>query len=235
MKLSCCLGGIELLVVVAGALLTPSASSLYQNLTHGNDSLQLVLPDLKAGSIKCNERYLGKDLELASCINAWTKIPRDNIAYSYGLRTDIAAGARFDIGLPVRYLSDNGVCAIDIRPRYGAEADLNKGDSAENIEISAAARAVIERCVATRPQGGYNNGFSKKGLLTIAVLKYKPSMVCNQATEQKPYPQFCERILQTMSARSHVSVFALSSDHPPSTRYTLLPKTIDFRESSPCS
>ena len=51
---------------------------------------------------------------MTSCTNAWEKIPQDSETYTYGLRADIAAGANLDVGLPVRYLSDDGLCAIDI-------------------------------------------------------------------------------------------------------------------------
>lgn len=112
----------------------------------------------------CNVAY-GIALKVSSCTNAWKKMPRDNERSTYGLRTTDAtgaAGAHVDTKLPVRYLSDDGHCAIDIRVRRNYEKDLRAGDSTTNIEVSEAAKSVIELCVLPDLMGGYSVDFSSR-------------------------------------------------------------------------
>ena len=72
-----------------------------------------TLSNVTLGQQSCRSNY-GTGLTMTSCTNAWEKIPQDSETCTYGLRADIAAGAHLDVGLPVRYLSDDGLCAIDI-------------------------------------------------------------------------------------------------------------------------
>lgn len=101
----------------------------------------------------CRTSY-GSEVELASCTNAWQKIPRDSESRLYGLRADIAAGAHVDVGLPLRYLSDDGLCAIDIRAKNEYDPVLKEADLADNINVSQAAKEVLDRCVQRLRIGG---------------------------------------------------------------------------------
>lgn len=120
--------------------------------------------NLTTGEGHCNVAY-GLDLKVSSCTNAWNKMPRDNERSTYGLRTADttgAAGAHVDTKLPVRYLSDDGHCTIDIRGRRNSDKDLRAGDSATNVEVSEAAKSVIRLCVLPELMGGYSVDFSSR-------------------------------------------------------------------------
>lgn len=157
-------------------------------------------------------------------------MPRDDTSLTYVIRPDIAAGQHFDVGLPTRFLSDDGLCAIDIRTKRAYEQALVYGDSAENVRISDAAHMLLDQCVLSLRQGGSVTGFSPRNLLIITVFKCHPSVVCDPAPPRPPIPIFCERVLQKMSARTQVDPFAINL--PRSTiRYTKLPKSLSFRES----
>ena len=169
----------------------------------------------------CFSSY-GTQMNLNSCKNAWNKMPRDRELYHYGMRKKIAT--HLDVGLPVRYLSDNGLCAIDIR------AQLALGDSAKPIEVSEAAKSVLDHCVLAKHKGGSITGFSQRGLLMVLITKYEPTAVCESDSQDIPFIPFCERVLRTMPAARQTEVFAFTEDHPRS-RYFALPQGFSFRMS----
>lgn len=192
-----------------------------------NTTRSIAIP----GEKYCRSHY-GLELNVNSCKNAWEKMPLDSEVQLYGIRERIAAGAYFGVGLPVRFLSEDGLCAIDIRVKAGSEGQLaNSGDSARNVDVSKAAKDVFDDCVSTKRIGGSITGFSHRGFLTVIVTKYEPTAVCESEPEDIPFVPFCERLLQTMPARRQKDWFASAKDHPTS-RYYLLPQKNQFRKSS---
>lgn len=95
-----------------------------------------------------------------SCANAWAKIPRTTSENVYVSRREKPPAAS-DIVVPIRYLSDDSLCAIDIRAR---ERDTvpDPGDIAQSIDISDVADLIIKKCVERSGRGGISSGFSKR-------------------------------------------------------------------------
>lgn len=175
---------------------------------------------------------LGFEPNVNSCKNAWGKMPLDSDVFLYQTRENIAAGAHFGVGLPVRFLGDDGLCAIDIRAKEESERLFSiSGDSARNVDVSKAAKFVLDECVSIRRRGGYITGFSQRNLLAVIITKYEPKAVCESDPEDIPFVPFCERVLQTMPARRQKDWFASIEDHPTS-RFYPLPKMIQYREFS---
>ena len=56
---------------------------------------------------------------------------------------------------PIRYLSDDGVCAIDI------QLDSGREDSSSSFVISWYAKKILDECVTGLGKGGSVRGFSK--------------------------------------------------------------------------
>ena len=179
----------------------------------------------------CRSNY-GVGVLSASCMNAWQQIPRDSEPRLYGLRADFAAGAHVDVGLPLRYLSDDGLCAIDIRSKYDNDPELKMADLAKNIEVSQAAKVVLDRCVREQRMGGSISGFSRRNLLVLVMTSYEPKAICDHASFEPPFEPFCRKVLQIMPARRKKDVFAFRADRqglaPGS---SLLPRTVTFRQS----
>ena len=186
--------------------------------------------NVSMGKPYCRTSY-GSKVELASCTNAWQKIPRDSELRLYGLRSEIAAGAHVDVGLPLRYLSDDGLCAIDIRSKYESDPVLKIPDLAENIEVSQAAKVVLDRCVQDKRIGGSILGFSRRDLLVLIMRSYEPKAVCDHTALEPPFEPFCKKVLQSMPARRKQDVFGFRADRQGLVPSYLLPKTFTFRQS----
>jgi len=80
-------------------------------------------------------------LNVASCLNVLASIPSDDIVRTYGPRTLVT----YEVPLPHRWLSDDGLCAIDVdRSKSGFE------DRASGADIYDAAKLLVDRCVINR-------------------------------------------------------------------------------------
>lgn len=92
----------------------------------------------------------GRDLSIESCLNAWGKI--DPSAHSQTYRPRPRPPLRPAPGtltLPVRYLSDDGLCSIDLQNTIGMTGDFVSG-----LLISQQARSIIYECVQDKRRGG---------------------------------------------------------------------------------
>jgi hypothetical protein len=89
----------------------------------------------------CQGRDYGRNLNVASCLNALAGIPSDDIVRTYAPRTRGIYG----VPLPHRWLSDDGLCAIDVdRSKTGFE------DRASGTDIYNAAKLLVKQCVTER-------------------------------------------------------------------------------------
>ena len=135
------------------ALLLPTVISVSNNGSSPGSYLKDVLLNsttLHSGEIQCNDQRLGRDLNKRSCWNAWDKMPRSSDQHELhprlpGGRTGVPTLSK----LPIRYLSDDGLCAIDVSLSVGS-----KGDTTTDRAIAGAARSVLFECVETHGSGG---------------------------------------------------------------------------------
>ena len=132
---------------------------------------------------RCNVRY-GYDLNRQSCLDAWRSIPTDDTAWhTFGrrLRGD------FEFPAPYRFLSADGLCAIDVSVSPGGDHD-----TAQWTEISTKAKSVLDACVMENPgtrqtTGGAISHVGKNGNLYIKLSDYKADVTC------RSYPPYLDR------------------------------------------
>ena len=87
-----------------------------------------------------------------SCVNAMGKISPWNKPVIFGSRSVEVK----DVIVPLRYLSDDGLCAIDVTLVRGTS-----GDVANGIGLLHAARTVWDKCAIGSASGGVINGFCR--------------------------------------------------------------------------
>lgn len=87
-----------------------------------------------------------------SCLNAMRKISPWTQPVIFGSRT----AKTKDIIVPLRYLSDDGLCAFDVTLMKGTS-----GDVANGIGLLHAARDIWENCAIRSEIGGSTSGFCK--------------------------------------------------------------------------
>ena len=91
-------------------------------------------------------------LDALNCVNALSQIHPFTNPLIFRNRPPNHSNAVF---LPIRYLSDDGRCAIDLFLRDGSSGDVGNG-----VGIYHAARTVIQQCVTTQ-KAGFATDFSK--------------------------------------------------------------------------
>ena len=129
------------------ALLLPTVSSINSNGSSLSNHHEDVLSNsaaLRFGEIHCSDQRFGRALDKPSCWNAWDKMPRSSDQHELHPRLP---GRH--TGVPIRYLSDDGLCAIDVRISVGSE-----GDTTTDRAIAGAARSVLFECVEGHGWGG---------------------------------------------------------------------------------
>lgn len=109
---------------------------------------------LAAPRIQCDASTYGRDLNIASCQEAWELLPTTTTPRTIGQRTE----GNFDIPLPFRVLSHDGLCAIDITHKKGLIFDISTGS-----ELSQAALLILDACVkGDMQQGGVAIGIGEQ-------------------------------------------------------------------------
>lgn len=134
----------------------------------------------------CNAVY-GRDLEIASCLNAWAKIYRLAPSQAYGPRPRFHFDPPPDtLTLPVRYLSDDGLCSIDLQNNVGSQ-----GDTVSGLLISQEARSIIDECVRNKKRGGNIHDIGNPFLFINALTLCRgcpPMAQCHPTVTLNPIP-----------------------------------------------
>ena len=152
---------ILLVLAISAANLTISSNLTLTDSLPSNSAL-----NLSAGwSISCMPRAYGANLRPESCINAWQKIERTEHSDYYYSRGQSGPG----VSVPIRWQSDDGLCVIDLRPRFNDHVTIGE-DVSRGVDISDAVRRMIARCMieSASKSGGSTNGFSTSLALASA-------------------------------------------------------------------
>lgn len=145
-------------------LFLPPSISLSNNSSNGDSLPNEPASLLNATKIICSSAWYGSDPKEHSCLQAWGKMPRSNVLHTYGPRGERTL-ENFDVTLPIRYLSDDGLCAIDLRQR--GTLPFWTADTTSSLAISDNAKAVLDRCVSEKRTGGSTTVFSKHEILSL--------------------------------------------------------------------
>ena len=122
----------------------PSSYILQINETSNFTSLDSLSAPYKPGLPVCAPVMIGDNLNWDSCRNAWAKIPRTTEPIKYGLHN--YRGSR-DYTTPFRYLSDDGLCAIDIVLHFSRGRERLGWDITTGQDLSDRAQQVLIKCV----------------------------------------------------------------------------------------
>lgn len=173
-------------------LTDPSALLL---LTGQNSTSLNTFPSVSSKSgITCMKVH-GENLKTDSCRNAWQKIPRTPNTQRFIPRKRSGEASSADVVLPIRYLSDDGICAIDLTLSKNSDSDMVTEDL-----ISQKADAVLKQCVVRQRTGGIAVDFSRANDLKITVRSYEPSVDCEPRPNWTPSEDDCQAVLTKVPA-----------------------------------
>lgn len=170
------------------------------------------------GDVQCNSARFGFPLRQHSCLNAWGKMPRTTQESTYSVRSRTGSA---DITVPIRYQSDDGLCAIDLRPRFSDV--MPGGDIARSIDISNAVVRILQECVHGLGNGGSTAKFSFHERLLVSVSKHESKAQCEPFPLTLVSAEACQLALESMPARKSGNSFIGPADQS-TTKSIRLPK-----------
>ncbi|KAL8772474.1 MAG: hypothetical protein Q9209_002426 [Squamulea sp. 1 TL-2023] len=163
----------------------------------------LLQPTFQVGQqARCNEREFGRPM-FSSCGDAWKDIPDTIEVERFGSRS---AGLQWDVILPFKFISRDGLCTIDVSL---SESDQAYYDEAKSYDLKKAAADVISQCVS-KSTGGTVNGLGQYRRIRVSVSQYRPNVRCMK--ENAPLDLgMCQIALNIMPVVSSPMVFGDTS------------------------
>ncbi|KAI4173471.1 MAG: hypothetical protein LQ348_006577 [Seirophora lacunosa] len=168
-------------------ILDPSSDATNLNTsTHSNSMLT------------CSGTRYGRNLRLASCLQIWGIMSAYTVPRSFGERNT----GDWDAPLPFRYLSLDGLCAIDLSHAAGT-----LGDTIAPVDLKEAARLIIQICIAVEPnEGGLVTGLGVNKALSLRIVPYRPTVTCGPDNTGPPELS-CRDVIDKMPANNKRQVF----------------------------
>ncbi|KAL8738329.1 MAG: hypothetical protein Q9181_000872 [Wetmoreana brouardii] len=176
-------------------------AELTGNVTTTDDVIALASSN--NGMIYCDgARYRG-NLRTPSCVDAFSTIPRLQHFQTFGAR--IGAGA-YDVALPQRFISGDGLCIIEIVLKDGA----TKGQ-AKYADILKSGRDLLFNC-AQRGVGGIATDIGTDGALGLIMTSYVPRVECDAEVPVPPIGNCKNNLIDRMMTSSVQKYFGNKRD-----------------------
>lgn len=168
----------------------------------------LNAPALSKPLLSCSGVDYGRNLRLASCVQVYMTMSSYTVPRSFGERFT----GEWDAPLPFRYLSHDGLCAIDLSHAAGVN-----GDIVAPFDLKEAASLIIRVCIAVSPnQGGLVTGLGVNNGLSLRIVPYRPTVTCGPDGSFSPDDLACRGVIDRMPANNKRQVFG-PKDQPGTT------------------
>ncbi|CAF9941989.1 MAG: hypothetical protein ALECFALPRED_009432 [Alectoria fallacina] len=166
------------------------------------------ISSLTAPNIVCNGQRYGRNLRVASCLEAYNLMDGATVPKTYGQRGTEGPGHTFwDAILPIRIYSSDALCALDIS--HSASSPF---DTITPSLLKSHARSLIAVCVQGTPSlGGVASGLGDHGNLALRVTPYRPRVHCF-GPGTGPSWSSCRDLMDAMPVASKQVRFGPSDD-----------------------
>ncbi|KAL6718482.1 hypothetical protein ACLMJK_004573 [Lecanora helva] len=170
-------------LIIAFATAQPHSPAWQHLTTPGSiskpSSFPIVLPQTNvsvdpAGQITCDARSYGQKLKVTSCYKIFTSIAKDDKQINFADRGSLV---RFDLPLPYRLQSSDGLCYIQMVLDANAESG-----HVTSTQFGEAALVVYRECVVKYGYGGIASNIGGDNHLSVVISSYKPQFTCSQNT-----------------------------------------------------
>ncbi|KAM0797607.1 hypothetical protein BDR22DRAFT_975124 [Usnea florida] len=188
--------GAQTLLLIVVAHSVSSASLLLQNITNATS-----IHNITASSVVLCDPNLGVDLDKESCDNAIRKIERATGPVTFGER----GTGNWDIVLPYRFLSDDGLCTVDVKSAAGHQPDVYTWGG-----VSRNAFRILDKCVGDQAvtTGGAVLNLGLEGELHLVLSKAVRTVQCpgSSSIAAPPYSS-CQDLLSKLPVWTDQTMF----------------------------
>lgn len=161
------------------------------------DVFQFNTSALTAGQLSCGQQY-GRNLNVRSCIQVYHAMTEEPRPRTFGKR----GTGEYDAPLPFRYLSHDGLCAVDISHARGVTFD-----TIAPVELKEAVAVLIQICVNVHPStGGITMGLGVNKGLSLRVVPYRPNVYCGPQGSGPPWIT-CRHMIDGMMTSEEKQIF----------------------------
>ncbi|KAL6716108.1 hypothetical protein ACLMJK_005674 [Lecanora helva] len=174
---------------------SPSADlTLPANISRAPSNHPISAKKLK---IICDDQRWGRNLKVKSCRDLFGYLRQGEELYSFAQRD---SGIPHDIPLPIRTLSNDGVCFL--QPVLAKDAVRGEATA---TEIFRAGAQILRTCIIERGMGGLAFDIGGDNNIQIIISNYNPNVKCDTTSAPGPPWDSTVNIFSAMRAgRDHI-------------------------------
>lgn len=155
-------------------------------------TVQVETPSGNTFSVVCNSTIFGAGLNAQSCSNALAKSPTGERQESWAQHSRGGPNPPADVILPLVVVSDDATCMIEPSVRVGVTGH------ASAMNVSDAARAILQACVIRRRIGGAATRVGSDNRVTVSIQGTGLQPECAGAGTATTPPSSCRYIMDEM-------------------------------------
>ena len=152
-------------------------------------------------AVRCNSSQFGAGLIAQSCSNVLAKSPTGERQESWAYHSRAGPNPPADVVLPLVLVSDDATCLIVPVTRPGIVGH------ASAMNVSDAARAILQECVIRRRIGGFATGIGGDNRVSVAMTKSNVQPTCAGTGTATTPPSSCRYIMDEMDKTMTVERF----------------------------
>ena len=182
-------------------LANPPSLDLLSDSEIESATVQVETPSGNSIEVKCNSTLYGAGLNAKSCANALAKSPTGERQESWAYHSRGGLNPPADVILPLVVVSDDAACLMIPLLKKGNQA-LTGHASAMNV--SDAARAILQECVIRRRLGGFAVRIGGDNRVGVALSKPSVQPTCAGTGTATTPPSSCRYIMDEMDKTAYL-------------------------------
>ncbi|KAL8654741.1 MAG: hypothetical protein Q9210_001324 [Variospora velana] len=172
--------------------------------------------------ILCNGSQYRTGLKPLSCQDAVNQIPRDSKRLRFVAPEQRGRG-HYDVTLPIRFISYDGLCTVDIVTKDGVTSDTTS-----YYDLLRASISLEHTCVGKNQVGGIAMNIGDQAGLGLIMTSFQPRVQCRRG--QAPPLSNCRHLADTMKTTQEKNTWGNPGDP---NAFIRLPKPLHEGSISP--
>ncbi|KAM0796632.1 hypothetical protein BDR22DRAFT_893139 [Usnea florida] len=183
-------------------LANPPSLDLLSDSEIESATVQVETPSGNSIGVKCNSTSYGAGLNARSCANALAKSPTGERQESWAYHSRGGLNPPADVILPLVVVSDDAACLMI--PLLNPSQGQGVTGHASAMNVSDAARAILQECVIRRRLGGFAPRIGGDNRVGVTLLKPSVQPTCAGTGTATTPPSSCRYIMDEMDKTAYL-------------------------------